>query len=258
MHRTARDEPDARRATRDGRFPSTRWSLLLTVEGADVDDIVRRNALEQFARIYWKPIYAHIRLRWRLGREEAEDLTQDFFMSLLEGPFLQRPDPTMGRFRNFVLTHLDLFVLNALRGKRRLRRGGGRKILSLFNLGENPDALLAGAESLTPDEVLLHYWRRSVLDEALRRLESGEFRESHPKAYEAFLRYDLSAAPGGRPTYEQIGADLEVSVSEVGRSLMQVRAELYRILEDIVAESVDGPEALREELAVLFQRRPRQ
>jgi len=42
--------------------------------------------------------------------DQAQDPTQDFFMRVLEGRYLERADPEKGRFRFFLLTSLKFFV----------------------------------------------------------------------------------------------------------------------------------------------------
>jgi len=59
------------------RFPPTRRSVLLAARDADPE--VRRQAWEALVGSYWKPVYKVLRARWRLDREDAEDLTQEFF-----------------------------------------------------------------------------------------------------------------------------------------------------------------------------------
>ena len=60
-----------------------------------------RAALEELYRLYCYPVYAFIRRRGH-SRQDAQDLTQDFFIHLLEKNTLSRADPQRGRFRNFL------------------------------------------------------------------------------------------------------------------------------------------------------------
>src|SRR5262250_2168842 len=62
--------------------------------------------------------------------EDAEDLTQDFFTSLLQGPLLQRADPERGRFRSLLLKALQDFLGHAVEKSRTQKRGGGVKFVS--------------------------------------------------------------------------------------------------------------------------------
>ena len=61
-----------------------------------------RDALSELCKTYWRPIFAYI-CRRGYSTQDAEDLAQDFFASLLQGPLLQRADPERGRFRSLLL-----------------------------------------------------------------------------------------------------------------------------------------------------------
>ena len=58
-------------------------------------------ALGELCRIYWYPLYAYVRRRGH-APEEAQDLTQGFFLHLLEHKTLARADPLKGKFRSFL------------------------------------------------------------------------------------------------------------------------------------------------------------
>ena len=102
-------------------FRTTQWGLVATASAECAAEA--RVALEELYRLYCYPVYAFIR-RCGHGRHDAQDLTQDFFVHLLEKGALGRADPQRGRFRNFLLGALDHFLAAAERpgaGK----RGGG-------------------------------------------------------------------------------------------------------------------------------------
>ncbi len=227
-------------------FPTTHWSLLQ--KPGEVEE--RRRRLEELARLYWKPIYAHVRLKWGRSREEAEDLTQEFFAWILEGSFLERAEPGHGRFRGFVRAHVDHFMLNHLRAGRRLKRGGGLRVVSL-DAGES---LLAALKDVPPEEILDREWRRSVLEEALRRLRNSLEAEGRRIVFDALERYDL-VPEEKRPTYAVLAAELKVQPSDIDNYLSSARKRLYDLLREVVGESVDGSEALRAELDDFFPRR---
>jgi DNA-directed RNA polymerase specialized sigma24 family protein len=58
------------------------------------------------------------------GRYDAQDLTQDFFVHLLEKGILGQVDPRRGRFRNFLLGSLEHFLAHAA------ERAGARELES--------------------------------------------------------------------------------------------------------------------------------
>ena len=58
--------------------------------------------MEELCRTYWFPLYVYVR-RQTLTREDAEDLTQEFFSRLLEKNYLAKADRERGKFRTFLL-----------------------------------------------------------------------------------------------------------------------------------------------------------
>ena len=71
-------------AGNNGRFLTTRWSLILSSIDGDGEEGKAREALAQLCRIYWRPIFAFI-CRHGNTLEDAQDLTQDFFLMILKG-----------------------------------------------------------------------------------------------------------------------------------------------------------------------------
>src|SRR5207247_3589284 len=61
-------------------FATTHWSVVLTAQG---ESPAAQEALEKLCRTYWRPIYGFVR-RQGAGPEEADDLTQGFFVLMLE------------------------------------------------------------------------------------------------------------------------------------------------------------------------------
>ena len=68
-------------SSRGARFGQTRWSVVLAAGHASSPNA--QAALEELCRAYWPPIYAFVRRRGH-GPEEAKDLTQEFFLQLLQ------------------------------------------------------------------------------------------------------------------------------------------------------------------------------
>jgi len=63
------------------RFRTTRWSVVLL--SAQNQVLGFQAALGELYRIYWYPLYAYVRRRGH-APEEAQDLTQGFFLHLLD------------------------------------------------------------------------------------------------------------------------------------------------------------------------------
>ena len=86
------------------RFHTTRWSVVVPSAQSHVPGF--QEALSELYRIYRYPLYADVRSRG-YAPEEAQDLTQGFFLHLLEHKTLGRADPLRGKFRSFLLGSLQ-------------------------------------------------------------------------------------------------------------------------------------------------------
>src|SRR5262245_29473306 len=104
-------------------FTTTHWSIVWAARQSDAPGSAE--ALEKLCRAYWTPLYAYI--RWEGHRkEEAQDLTQEFFRWLLEKNQLAHLKHQDGKFRNFILTLLKNFLSDERDKANALKRGGGK------------------------------------------------------------------------------------------------------------------------------------
>ena len=69
-------------------FTTTRWSLVLAGANADGDQQKAAQALAELCRTYWRPIFSYV-CRRGYSTEDAQDLTQDFFLMILETNWLR-------------------------------------------------------------------------------------------------------------------------------------------------------------------------
>jgi DNA-directed RNA polymerase specialized sigma24 family protein len=90
-------------------FATTRWSMVLAAQQDGTP--ASGAALATLCETYWYPLYSYVR---RQGHQpaEAQDLTQAYFARLLEKNDLRDVARERGRFRNFLLASLKLFLSN--------------------------------------------------------------------------------------------------------------------------------------------------
>jgi RNA polymerase sigma factor (sigma-70 family) len=239
-----------------GGFPATRLSV---VRGAaSPDPAQRERARETLAAAYWKPVYKHVRLRFRRSPEDAEDLTQAFFARAFEKDFFAGYDPAKGRFRTFLRTCLERFVANEEKAATRQKRGGDTEILRLdFAAAESElraaeaDAGSAGSRS-TAEEAFDAEWTRSLFAlaiDALRRECDERGKSLH---FRLFARYDLDDAGADRPTYERLASEFGTTATNVTNHLAWARRELRRLVLETLRSLTGSDEEFRLEARLLL------
>ena len=225
-----------------GAFPATRASLVRAAGSADGE--TRRQAFGALAEGYWRPVYKYLRWHWHADPAEAEDLTQGFFARAYEKRFFDRFDPGRARFRTFLRTCLDGYVANERQAATRLKRGGGAALLSLDVEGAERE--LAGKALASAEDVEAWFhreWVRTLFTRAVAALEDRCREQDRTAAFTVFRRYDLEGEDGERPTYEALGRELGLPVTQVTNHLSAMRRELRReVLEALRALTASDEE----------------
>jgi RNA polymerase sigma factor (sigma-70 family) len=235
-------------------FPPTRHSVVRATADADPD--VRRDAFGRLVAAYWKPIYKYLRFRWSRSPEEAEDATQGFFAAAMEKQWLAGFDPDRARFRTFLRTCLDGYVMNEQRAAGRLKRGGGVREDSLdFVEAERELALQDRSAAADPEAFFEQEWVRALFGEAVAVLRE-RYGEPHALRFGLFERYDLATLDeDARPGYRELAAELGITVNDVTNHLAAARRDFRAIVLDLLRATTGSEEDAREELRALFRGR---
>ena len=233
-------------ADRSPRFQPTQWTL---VRRAGVGATHSREALEELCRAYWFPIYAFIR---RSGRSphDAQDLTQDFFLRLLESNSIVRADPSRGKFRTFLLGALKNFLADAYRKANAWKRGGGVKIVSFEETQAEERYQLEAIEDRTPEQIYERGWPVVLLETAMTRLRD-EFQAAGKDRQFQVLKPFLSQE-GTEVAYERAGAALNTSGKTVAVAVHRIRRRFRHVVRSTIADTVSTPDEVEEEYQRLF------
>jgi RNA polymerase sigma factor (sigma-70 family) len=246
------DSDVATGASGPGRFNTTRWSVVLSSASGLDGDAAAQLALSQLCHMYWRPIFAFI-CRKGHAFNEAQDLTQDFFLSVLEGNLLQRADPSRGRFRSLLLRALQNFLIDAHEKRMAKKRGGGLEFVSWDDwMAEAPShlSLPAQARESWPAERLFDVrWAATVVEQALRRLREDCETRGRRRVFDV-LSGSLSAERAD-VSYEELARSLGVPATSVKRLVHQLRRRYRDLLREEVSHTVERPEDVDEELRYL-------
>jgi RNA polymerase sigma factor (sigma-70 family) len=240
---------------RGGIFPATRWSAIEGTRSSDPDE--RRRALDRIVSVYWKPVYKYVRARHRLSPENAQDLTQDFFSSLIERAALDAYDPRKARLRTFLRSCVDALVANADRDARRLKRGGGVTPLSLeFELAEGELARTGLPSPERLEEFFEREWVRGLFAAAVDQLRAHCAAKGRDVVFAVFARHDLDDAEPGRPSYAELAREFGISITDVTNYLAGARREFRRISLELLRETTATDDEFRREARSLLGHAP--
>jgi len=234
------------------QFATTRWSLILSAAHSDSEEQKTRDALEELCRTYWRPVFAFV-CRRGYSTEDAQDLTQDFFVKIVEPNWLEHADANRGRFRTLLLTSLQHFLVNAAERRHTRKRGGGVEFISWDDwMAGAPSQLAISAQALDslPAERLFDLrWATTVVEQALRRLREECEGKGRLRLFYALSRHLTEERD--EVSYAKLSAALGVTESAV-KNLMHAMRQRYRcLLRDEVAHTVESPADVQDEIRYL-------
>ena len=230
-------------------FPVTRWSSvvqLAAIEGRkDIGEDTRERAsqaLNALCEIYWRPIYAYARMKVK-SPEDAQDLTQTFFLELLRKNLVARADRQMTKFRTFLLAQLDYVRCNEWRRQHVLKRGGGVEHWS-FNFedaDEQLESLLAAPAD--PAAIYQQVWANEVVEQVLKLLREDYAAHNPDVPFEALKGY----LPGGgaceRLPYEELTRRYPGhNVGALKTRVSRLKKRFQELLRAVVADTLCNPD----------------
>jgi RNA polymerase sigma-70 factor (ECF subfamily) len=232
------------RAPAGSRFPETSWGIVLATRAqADAG-----RALEVLCRRYWPPVYASIR-RKGFGPATAEDLTQGFFLHLIEHGIVARADPQRGRFRSYLLGVLRWFLANDHERAQALKRGGDSVFVPI-DIVETEASMHFDMGSEVPFELQFdRQWARVVVKNALDALATDYTRQGRTFEYQT-LRPCLD--PGAEATsYATLAKHLDRSEGAAKVAVHRLRRRFRDALREEIGCTVATAQEIEDELAHL-------
>jgi RNA polymerase sigma-70 factor (ECF subfamily) len=195
---------------------------------------------------YWYPLYAYLR-RCGYSRDRAQDLTQEFFIRVLEGRYLDRADPEKGRFRSFLLTSLKFFVADEADRDRAHKRGGGMVVPLEFSSAEERYQR-EPSDDETPERIFERRWALSVLDRVVERLRNEFVQHGRSEHFERLkvLLLGQSDAP-----YAALAREMKTSEGALKVAVHRLRKRYRELFRQEIADTVADPAQVESELRFL-------
>src|SRR5579863_6131655 len=226
------------------KFPTTRWTLVVAAGDPRRKDA--RSALVSLCENYWYPLYAYLRRRGYQA-DPAQDLTQEFFIRVLEGQYLDRADPEKGRFRSFLLSSLKFFVADEEDRQRARKRGGGSLVPLEFSSGEERYQR-EPAHDETPERIFERRWALSLLDRVVERLRNEFVQHGRLEHFERLKVFLLgqSDAP-----YGALAREMNTSEGALKVAIHRHRKRYREVFRQEIADTVADPAEVESELRYL-------
>jgi RNA polymerase sigma-70 factor (ECF subfamily) len=227
-------------------FSTTQWSVVVRA-GSDRPE--QKAALSTLCQVYWRPVYSYVRGRGH-DAEAARDLTQGFFAALLEDHGLAAANRERGRFRNFLLASVKNFLGHERERDQAQKRGGGQ---APIRLDADPDSsfmrIPEPATHETPETIFERGWATALLDQAMADLQKDVERSSSFERFEKLKPFLVSDAD---PPYADLARDLKMTEPAVRVALHRMRQRFGTALRERVAQTLEDPDRVEEELRYLI------
>jgi DNA-directed RNA polymerase specialized sigma24 family protein len=205
------------------RFASTRWSVVAAVGTSEAS--AARTAMAWLCTTYWDPLRAHV-IRCGFQAADADDLTQDFLLRVVQGGVIERADRERGRFRTFLLACLDHHLAHARERCAAQKRGGGVRHVATEPIAPADDPA-AGFD---------REWAEVLLSRARIRLITEAGDQARIQSLMPFL-----ASNGDAAAYAAVGAQLGLESGAVRVAVHRLRQRFATALRAEISETLAEP-----------------
>jgi DNA-directed RNA polymerase specialized sigma24 family protein len=212
--------------------------------------LARQGALAALVNRYLPALKVYLMRKRKLSADAAEDLLQSFVgEKVLDASFIAAADRRRGKFRTFLLTSLDHFLIDQVRSRDAALRAETAAAGPAGGGGDEP------AAKDTPDPFDVE-WARQVINEALARMEQECSASGRTDLWTMFeLRVagpTLQDRPA--PSYEQLVAQFGFqSPTQASNCLVTAKRMFARTLRAVVMEYAGADDSVEAELADLMK-----
>jgi RNA polymerase sigma factor (sigma-70 family) len=207
-------------------------------------------ALAELCQIYWYPLYAFARRRG-YSADDSEDLTQGFFLHLLEHRALTHVDRLKGKFRSFLLASFQNYISVEVHRAQCLKRGGKQRFVTLDREGAENRYRLEPADNLSPEKIFDARWAMTLLDHAMTQL-AGDYRSLGKETVFETLQQFVGIGETKPPvSYDDAAKALNVGVGTIKTWIHRLRSRYIEIVREEVARTVADPAEINNEIHAL-------
>jgi RNA polymerase sigma factor (sigma-70 family) len=223
-------------------FATTRWSLI--IDAVSEGDEQAASGLAALCEIYWLPLYRYLR-RTEKSSQDAEDLVQGFFATLLEKNGLRLADQEQGRFRAFLLGSLKNYAAKQWRKDHQLKRGGFTEHLSIDWESAEEGLKFEPSHQLSPDKLFDRDWALTLLEKVLDDLSAEE--GDHFTQWKDYL-----SIQGDHIPYHDLARESGMTQGAIRVAVHRLRKLYRRRLKMEIARTLTDPAKVDQEFQSLI------
>jgi DNA-directed RNA polymerase specialized sigma24 family protein len=227
-------------------FATTLWSQVFAA--ASPDQTKGWSALESLCERYWYPLYGFARQSGK-GHEDARDLVQGFFEQLLSRSYLSQADPNRGKFRSFLLGAFKHYMQNQWIKGQAQKRGGGNIHMSLEDPDLDEKFLTESKQTGNPDQCFDRMWALNLLEEVMHTLRKDWQSRGQIQEFESLKPHMLKEPNLER--YGEVAVKMRVSEAALKMKIKRLREQYRSFLHQKIADTLQDPSQIQEELAYL-------
>ena len=231
-------------------FHTTRWSVIIAAaqEGTGAG----KAALAKLCQVYWYPLYVFAR-RHGHAPYDAQDLTQGFFLHLLENRTYARVDQLKGKFRSFLLACFQNYFSVEARRAHSLKRGGNCEFVFLDMGTAESRYQLEPTDQLTAEKIFDARWAMTLLAEGMTRLREQYVVQGKAAIFETLKAFLDPAKSEELLSYEEAAKTLGVSLGAVKTLIHRLRKQYSSLVREEISRTVSDPADVDEEIHALCE-----
>ena len=235
-------------SAKDGRFPTTHWTLIRRLKSDDAD--IARRALDDLCGQYHYPLYCYIRRRG-LAHHDAQDALHDFLSKLLRLGSFAKADQQKGHLRAFLSTALNRFLINWHEGHARQRQELSTDAEQFTAVDEDRYLREKFDAQDTPDRVFERKWAQELMRRVFQQLGEDYAARGKSALFQALQPVILRGGSLRGEDPGALAASLEMQETALRMALSRLLRHYRTALEKEVRQTVDGEDEVAGELAYL-------
>lgn len=227
-------------------FQSTQWSVVLAAK--EEATAPAHQALSALCQTYWYPLFAFAR-RQGYEQEVAQDLTQSFFVTILERDFFKNVEPENGRFRHFLLAAFRKHLAHQYRTAKAQKRGGGVLHLSLDFESAEARYQNEPVSNVTPEQHFDRQWALTLFENTLQLL-SDECEQDGKSDLFVQLKESLDGVQ--KVSHAEVAQQLGTTEGALRVAISRLRKRFGQLFRQQIAQTVAEAGEVDEEIRQVF------